>query len=90
MNPLNLYLVERIGRASYDQYRSFVVACATIEQARATHPCSNSASVGTYPSTDWLDDYNAWVKEPNEVGIQLIGISNSNTPAVIHTSFITG
>lgn len=90
MNALNLYLVKRIGRVSYDQYCSFIVACATIEQARATHPRSNSASVGTYPSTDWLDEYNAWVKEPNEVGVQLIGTSNSNTPAIILTSFNAG
>lgn len=38
MSELNLYLVERTDRIYYDEYKGFVIACETEQEALNSHP----------------------------------------------------
>lgn len=87
--PYNLWLVTRSDKVDYDEYDSFVVSCETLEQARFTHPDSDPANIGVYPSTDWQKDFNPWPVDPDTLTIKHIG-SNCTEPCVIITSFNAG
>ena len=73
---MNLYLIERTDKWSYDDYDAAVVIAADEESARSTHP---------NPADEW-----GWPINLQNVKVTLLGVSNSDTPGVVLNSFNAG
>ena len=86
---MHVYLIERTGKHSRDEYDSAVVIAANQEDARNTHPDANIA-----PRTRWWEDdedgnpqdYSNW-PNPAKIRVTLLGPSLSNLPRVVCASF---
>jgi len=86
----NLYLVEWPGcrqEKKWDVYSSFVVCCATEDEARNTHP-------GGRVNSGWENSaYGSWIKHDRreELTVKLLGTATASTlPDVINASFHAG
>ena len=72
---LNLYLVERPDRPGWDEFDSFVVAAATVEEARQTRPGS----------------YGGWARDIATLKVTLVGVAVADVkPGIVLASFNAG
>jgi len=79
---MNLYLISQTENRDWDTYDSTVVAAPSEEAAKTMHPNGGFVSE---------TNYSGWVKSPESVSCQLIGIASDGTPQkVICTSFNAG
>ena len=79
---MKLWLISQNANLGYDTYDSAVVAAATEEEARSTHPRSNRS---------WGERFPDWCETPEQVTAVLIGDALPGTGAgVICASFNAG
>lgn len=103
MTTQGLYRVSRTDRGDYDEYDSFVVICASEEEARKTHPREyvfRSDDNGSFWC--WYDETigqtrtymggMTWVNaaQIHTLDVEFIGEINSNENGVILASFNAG
>lgn len=78
-----LWLISQDENENYDTYDSAVVAAATEQEARETHPSGDPA--------DWGKSYSGWCKSPDQVKATLIGVASRGVqPGVVIASFNAG
>ena len=79
---MNLYLISQTENCDWDTYDSAVVAAPSEEAAKTMHPNGEVVSE---------TNYRGWVKSPESVSCQLIGVAIDGTPQkVICSSFNAG
>lgn len=80
----HLYIVTRHNKGGYDTYESFLVCCASEQEARETHPAGMD---------NWIGRHTAWI-EGNEIHllkVQCIGVANKDTESgVLMSVFYPG
>lgn len=77
---MNLYLVSRTDRVSYDEYDSMVVAAESEDDARLMKPTGETAHDSCY----------AWTYNPEALTVELLGTSLDSTPRVVIASYNAG
>lgn len=81
---MNLYLIERDDKASYDEYVSAIVCAESEEEAVKIHPNGDFFDTGWR----WLEE---WVETPKYVKCRKIGVADESVEkGVVLASFNAG
>lgn len=84
---MNIYKISQSERSGYDTFDSAIVTAENEEQARIMHPLEYNEN----PQDDWYDDWmHVWASKPENVKVELIGISKSNVSEFVLKSFNAG
>jgi hypothetical protein len=77
---MNLYLVERSDNSGYDEYKSFVACCSSLEEARLMHPNKD---------TEWSAEKNVWLETRINHKLEKVFGTNDEWPVHPNSVIVT-